>query len=641
MASIYQKTAGDAVIQKYTAISSIRWVLLFAQMQSGKTTTYLYIACEAIRTGIVEKVVIFSGNQELELKEQVKTDCDIFVSNYCQDHGLNYITIRTKIVVKWGSELKRSVSERDTLFIWDESHAAQSFGMRPDKYLIVNGISGDGDESKLRERNNLFLSVSATPFSEVSDLIHQCQFKSMVKLEVGPEYFSLKDMLTNGNIRPYNNWEHTLRNAFLEHVELVPKYSIVRVRNDTLGQTVTDIASSCGWASFTYNGKKKDIASMNCLTVAPIKNTVIIIKAMCRMGKVVPKQHITFCMETSNDPKTDVVLQSLLGRMMGWHANRHVVIYLNEKIFASDELDRYGRMYDGEEIIPGKATNIVGRGRHDASDLYPIIPIRIRASDRIIDGSHDDIGIADKYAIIESVKAAIRDGRCENYNEALEFDEIRQNIDAFDESQFEIRDGSRSTYEDVYENIMESIQSKIPKKLGSSAGISADGNEIKIYKYGDDLFIDARTTTCNQAYNNYIKFINNIPLTTGKEIFGRREETGIEVMANGGNIVALPIETCTNAEVMRLALFDFINLSLMESNVIQINRSVTSVRGNADGWTGICVTDNVLEAISKNGSIYNAVKSQFKCNLKIVKSRGRKSKELVERGLNRLIEISW
>jgi hypothetical protein len=640
MASIYQKTAGDLVIKKFT-VFSFRWVLLFAQMQSGKTTTYLYIACEAIRAGIVEKVVIFSGNQETELKDQVKSDCDIFVSNYCQEHGLNYITIRNKIVVKWGAELKRSVAESDTLFIWDESHAAQSFGMRPDKYLIENGISGDGDETKLRNRNNFFLSVSATPFSEVSDFIHQYQFKSMVKLEVGPEYFSLKDMLANGNIRPYNDWEQTLRNAFVEHVGAVPKYSIVRVRNDTMGQTVTDIASSCGWASFTYNGKRKDIASMNNLAVAPIKNTVVIIKAMCRMGKVVPKQHIAFCMETSNDPKTDVVLQSLLGRMMGWNANRAVVIYLNEKTFASDELNRYVRMYDGEEIIPGRATNIVV-GCGIQSELYPIIPILIRASDRIVDGSRDDLGANEKSAIIESVKAAIRDGRCENHNEAREFEEIRQNIDAFDYEQFKYRDLNKeyTTYEDVYENIRESIDSNRPKKLGSSAGISADGKEITIWRYGDDLYIDARTTTCNQQYADYIERQKNIPLTTGKEIFGRREETGIEVMGNGGNVVALPIETCTNAEVMTLALFDFINMSLMESNVIQINRSVTSVRGNND-WTGICVTDNVLEALSKNGSIYNSVKSHFGCNLKIIKSRGRKSKELVERGLNRLIEISW
>ena len=640
MASIYQKTAGDSVIQKFTAIASVRWVLLFAQMQSGKTTTYLYIACEAIRAGIIENVVIFSGNQETDLKEQVKNDCDIFVSNYCQEHGLNYIIVRTKIVVKWGADLKRSVAERDTLFIWDESHAAQSFGMRPDKYLIENGISGDGDDTKLRDRNNFFLSVSATPFSEVSDLIHQCQFKSMVKLEVGTEYFSLKDILANGNIRPYNDWKQTLRNAFVEHVGVVPKYSIVRVRNDTMGQTVSDIASSCGWAHFTYNGKRKDIASMNNLAAAPIKNTVVIIKAMCRMGKVVPKQHIAFCMETSNDPNTDVVLQSLLGRMMGWNANRDVVIYLNEKIVASDELNRYVRMYDGEEIIPGKATNIVGCGRHDASDFYPIIPICIRASDRIVDDSCDDLDANERSATIESVKAAIRDGRCENHNEAREFDEIRQNIDAFDELLFKVPDCNCKTYKDVYENIRESIQSKVPKKLGSSAGISADGKEITIWKYGDDWYIDARTTTCNQRYTDYIERQKNIPLTTGKEIFGRREETGIEVMGNGGNVIALPIETCTNAEVMTLALFDFINMSLMESNVIQINRRVTSVRGDND-WTGICVTDNVLEALSKNGSIYNSVKSHFGCNLKIIKSRGRKSKELVEQGLNRLIEISW
>ena len=49
----------------------IRWTTLLAQMQSGKTETYLLIACELLYVERVEDVVIFSGNAETDLKDQL------------------------------------------------------------------------------------------------------------------------------------------------------------------------------------------------------------------------------------------------------------------------------------------------------------------------------------------------------------------------------------------------------------------------------------------------------------------------------------------------------------------------------------------------------------------------------------------
>ena len=54
--------------------TNLRWVILFAQMQSGKTETYLFICCELIRLKVVENVVIFSGNAETDLRDQLKME---------------------------------------------------------------------------------------------------------------------------------------------------------------------------------------------------------------------------------------------------------------------------------------------------------------------------------------------------------------------------------------------------------------------------------------------------------------------------------------------------------------------------------------------------------------------------------------
>jgi hypothetical protein len=40
-------------------------------MQSGKTETFLFIAAEMIRLGHIERAVIFSGNAETDLKNQL------------------------------------------------------------------------------------------------------------------------------------------------------------------------------------------------------------------------------------------------------------------------------------------------------------------------------------------------------------------------------------------------------------------------------------------------------------------------------------------------------------------------------------------------------------------------------------------
>ena len=47
------------------------WGMLLAQMQTGKTNTFLLTACEMLRTGKVERVIIFSGNQETDLRDQL------------------------------------------------------------------------------------------------------------------------------------------------------------------------------------------------------------------------------------------------------------------------------------------------------------------------------------------------------------------------------------------------------------------------------------------------------------------------------------------------------------------------------------------------------------------------------------------
>ena len=75
-----QICAATEIISAFVEKKLSRFVLLYALMQSGKTDTFLFVACELLRLGHVERIVIFSGNREVELTKQLKQDAkDLFV----------------------------------------------------------------------------------------------------------------------------------------------------------------------------------------------------------------------------------------------------------------------------------------------------------------------------------------------------------------------------------------------------------------------------------------------------------------------------------------------------------------------------------------------------------------------------------
>ena len=62
-----QIRAGNDIFNKLC--QTIQWVILVAQMQSGKTGTFLFVAAEMFREKVVKQVIIMCGNSEKELKE--------------------------------------------------------------------------------------------------------------------------------------------------------------------------------------------------------------------------------------------------------------------------------------------------------------------------------------------------------------------------------------------------------------------------------------------------------------------------------------------------------------------------------------------------------------------------------------------
>lgn len=378
--SDYQLTAGKSVIETYNTEDK-PWHMLFAQPQSGKTDTYYFVASEMLRTNKVEFVVIVCGASDIQLKKQcMRSLCDTKGGmDFCEKYdyyletnlGLNReerfnakSKMKAQIDYIWGNDLSAECySKTNTLFIWDESHYAQTIDMRPFKFFKKLGISCDGEKECLTRNNNFVLSVSATPFTEISHILRQEQpNKGMTFLETDENYHGISNILENDLLIPIDKKDMLSELVqVMQQTNQTPKYGIIRVFKDDNSNEIIKIAKQYGWNSLRCNSdpKRRDISNLSVLSRVPEINTVIIIKGMCRMGEVIAKNHVSFVMETSNDSNAETVIQGLLGRTLGWHKNE-IKVYVSSRIVSRGDIEAYVKLCKGEKVFPKKANNIKG-----------------------------------------------------------------------------------------------------------------------------------------------------------------------------------------------------------------------------------------------------------------------------------------
>ena len=336
------------------------YVALVAQMQSGKTDTFLLLAFEYIRLRLVDQVVLFTGNSDTALKQQTLYGVETFSYKYQlylkQQHGIMFedpmewpnlfYGWRERISIVWSTELLKSkrVANR-TLYIWEESHFAQSKSMIPFKYLTSLGIQAHGNDEAFRKCGNYLLSVSATPFSEYAAAILEHQEKSIVYLKPSEHYKGVGYFIANRMICSHENTVEDFQYAMTESERLFPssfKYGLVRISQKQMS-VFQHVARRIGWQCKEYNSDVQDIDDIQ-LRIAPTQNTIVFIKGALRMGQQLCKEHIGFCFETTINPNTDTILQSLMGRICSYSTNpefSNIRIYLHRNFDETNEIEKY------------------------------------------------------------------------------------------------------------------------------------------------------------------------------------------------------------------------------------------------------------------------------------------------------------
>jgi hypothetical protein len=213
-----------------------RAMLLIAEMQSGKTGTYasvIYIICanDWLRTLLgISNIVVFSGMNDKNLYEQMKTDLlNISSCRYLKegdsdsesdsesdsdsDSELDTETLsdscvifnddQDRLKIMKNSDVKSSIGQlnnTNTLYIHDESDFACSEGQKIGELFESIEINLNGLE--LEDKNNYLLSVSATPFADIHNNHIKNDRKELIHLETDDKYKSIESMQDGNKFKP-------------------------------------------------------------------------------------------------------------------------------------------------------------------------------------------------------------------------------------------------------------------------------------------------------------------------------------------------------------------------------------------------------------------------------------------------------
>lgn len=366
-----QQTLAASNISDVFAQGRLRFAMLVAACQSGKTGAYQALITLMLAAGIVDHVYIICGSSETDLRSQAHDDTKAA-------NPLAYSSGHVKVFFR--QDFKDAVMDLvNALVIVDESHLDQTQGQELDMFFGRNGVSMDGNPKTLNEKNAFIVSVDATPYSELAARQHNESYEKHVEtLQPGDDYFGLADYLRSGRI--LSTWAISKSIAFAKMVkDGGKKYGIMRLASGKQAAeqeaSAIKVYTRFGGKVCYYTSEKTEIAITStqkaelglelCLEDAPSVPTLVIIRGRLRAGKVVPKQHIAFVWEGAKTANTDALVQGLIGRMCGYKfGETKPLIFVpagslkrnEDKVIKSSELERASMGFP--LLLPRLATNL-------------------------------------------------------------------------------------------------------------------------------------------------------------------------------------------------------------------------------------------------------------------------------------------
>jgi hypothetical protein len=409
-----QKNAVNAIIRNFK-FTRMRYGLLRALVQVGKSGTYQYLIKMMLRLGMIDRAYIVCGSNETELRDQFILDC-------FEWHGMPAYGSTVRVILRQDFKKVTMNTER-ALVIVDESHLVQEVDQTLNTFLKRHGLTMAGTIAKMIRDQTYILSVDATPFSEEAAIAYtKSRSKFVVELKPGEGYYGPADYYHDELIREaLDLTTDEGATKFAEMLHSRPNtFALVRVQSRSKQYTaIRSIAEEAGcdvvhFTSFFDKATTQVVLTdeeahahllkyhtvVPSLESTPSRTTVVILDGRLRCGKRVPKKHVSFVWEASKGANTDTIIQSLLGRMCGYLGDDDVykvpltqkpVIFVpprllrkeeSNKVLLHSDLERYFEESDsgsvtllprfGSNLIPGRVqVKPVREGR----DVYQCAPI--------------------------------------------------------------------------------------------------------------------------------------------------------------------------------------------------------------------------------------------------------------------------
>jgi hypothetical protein len=336
------------IIRKFKRFSNI---LLYAQMQSGKTITYNLVLYAMFQLKIIKRVYIICGMNDNDLKYQAHQDAEAHNPMFSQHISVHF----NKDLPLLANRINRYPElKHKTLFIIDESHYGASKGQQLDKFFRdINAPVNKPLPDKL-----YILSVSATPYAQLMlNLSHNAD--NTVYLETAPSYIGINDFYAADRFKTTFD---PIRKS-MEFVHLIKsygnKYGLVRALKIEDELRMLCEAHDIRVISYDSDGDITTLEELNdILAIKPTKPTIFILKHKLRAGCVIKhKQHIGFIWENAATPNTDTILQGLIGRMCGYNSNLDVDIYAYPELL-NGELAAAIKSFQSLQTVPLKCNHI-------------------------------------------------------------------------------------------------------------------------------------------------------------------------------------------------------------------------------------------------------------------------------------------
>ena len=662
-----------------------RYVMLSAQMQSGKTGCAFYVAFEMLLEGKIDKLFIMSGSSETELREQWREKYPEHLACFCQERGLKWHQ-DNKLVKELGKKVESGIIWRQDLLkktdmftdrfliIWDESHFATTEQQTLHRFFEQVGIMNcmQGDTTYLRSTNAYILSVTATRCAEQSRFVGANDGRTtddwnMVVMEPGKAYRGVQFMKRYGHIKPalpINETNMTYLQQIFEQYKLLNKYMVIRC-NSSSDLLVSCLAKQMGIPVVRYNmNTKKTVDVDMVLSEEPEQFTLFLIRGMLRMGKEMHKEHIVAVYESAVNSKTNTTLQGLLGRTCGYYTDEleEVVIdvYLPNGV-DNDSLNQYITSIESGFTIGISGTQLVPKTvRHRSKRTH--LPFHIPKN-----------ALSGQYSCLGENVSSMQDGKAVVCGDLLEM-LVSTNLYDFstmsanDKSQIlstltSASQGNHSVLDEIkVENTHKSIRGESVLKTTSKKhvpfmdeaikqkrGVTSwktgkdlekairilkiddnSGLEMTNFNEGDLVIIFNTDMTDEEQTNEKLK-------TTGKDIFHTDTEPTTNTQGPDDNGVAkcrLPDEVKHDVGLFKRALTELIGDYLDETRVV--------IQSSGCGTGKVAFSKEQYKNLRYMNGILRSIEEHFHGNIKInIETMGRGRPAADEVGCLRLRRVWW